>query len=380
MEKLILLYFGTIILAYLSQQFYPVKADGLGNEQHFLRRKMDVFVLAIFLWLMLFNGLKTSYNDTENYIGFFNNGATTISEYLERTDGFDFTGNPFFYLCQTIVRGFTDNYHIWFLLVATVNALAVTTFFKKYSASFPFTLLIFFSIGTYVMYIAAMKQSVAVAILMCAIPFLLKHKWIQYYILVFVAIMFHTHAFMFLVVPLFLRKPWGKLTYACIAAVIFTMATYDMTLGAFMEYAQSIGANVFEVEVFDGHSLNAIRVMVYAVPMVLSFFFRQRLFAHSSETENLIVNMSIISCLILSIGLVEGGNLFARMAGYFEWASALALPWMINKLFEPKSKRFVYVCAGILYFVYFLFEFTVSKNFDADYRAIGLFDFINSLF
>lgn len=135
------------------------------------------------------------------------------------------------------------------------------------------------------------------------------------------------------------------------------------TLGAFMEYTQSIEANVFEIEVFDGHSLNAIRVMVYAVPMVLSFFFKQRLFAHSSETENLIVNMSILSGLILSIGLVEGGNLFARMAGYFEWASALALPWMIDKLFEPKSKRFVYICAGILYFVYFLYEFTISKEF-----------------
>lgn len=380
MGKLILLYFGTIILAYLSQRFYPVKADGLDNERHFLRRKMDVFVLAIFLWLMLFNGLKTSYNDTGNYIMLFNNSATTVLKYLERTDGFDFTGNPFYYLCQTIVRGFSDNYHIWFLIVAAVNALVVTTFFKKYSVSFPFTLLIFYSVGTYVMYIAAMKQSVAVAVLICAIPFLLKHKWIPYYILVFVAIMFHTHSFMFLFMPLFLGKPWRKLTYICVSAVSFTMATYDVTLGAFMKYAQSIGANVLDYEVFDGHSLNAIRVMVYAVPMVLSFFFKKRLFAHSSETENLIVNMSIISCLILSIGLIEGGNLFARMAGYFEWASALALPWMINKLFEPKSKRFVYVCAGILYFVYFLYEFTVSKNFDADYRAIGLFDFINSLF
>ena len=380
MGKLILLYFGTIFLAFLSQKYNPVNADEIDNEQHFLKRKMDVFVFAIILWLTFFNGLKTAYNDTGSYIRIFRNGATTISGYFEQSGGFDFTDNPLFYLCQTIVKGVTDNYHVWFVLTAAVNAYIITFFYKKYSVSFPFTLLVFYSVGTYVMYIAAIKQGVAVAILMCAIPFLLKHKWVPYYVLVFVAIMFHTHSFMFLILPLFLGKPWGKVTYLCVAAAVFAMATYNTTLGAFMEYAQSIGANVNEVEVFDGHGLNIIRVLVYAVPTLLSFFFRRELFEDSNETENLFVNMTILSCLILSIGLVEGANLFARMAGYFEWAAALSLPWMIGKLFNLRSRQFVYFCAGFLYFIYFLYEFTISKNFGSSYRAISIAEFLETLF
>lgn len=380
MGKLVLLYFGTIILAYLSQVYYPVRADGIPGEPHFMRDKTDIFCVAVIIWMTLFNGLKTSYNDTGNYIKFFQESGISISSFFTRDGGFDFTGNPLFYICQTFVRKFTDNYHVWFILVAFFNAWVVVKFFHRYSFSFPFTLIVFYSIGTYVMYIAAMKQSVAAAVTMCAIPFLLKRKWIPYYLLIFIAILFHTHAFMFLILPLYMEKPWGKVTWFSLLTVLIAMATYDVTLRAFMEYAQSIGANVAEIEVFDGHQLNVIRVMVYSVPVLLSFVFRRRLFCSSTPEENLFVQMSILSCLILSIGLVEGGNLYARMAGYFEWSAAISLPWMFKKLLEPKTARHIVIIASALYFIYFLYEFTISKNFSADYRAIGLFDFIKTLF
>ena len=158
------------------------------------------------------------------------------------------------------------------------------------------------------------------------------------------------------------------------------MVTYDVTLGAFMNYAQSIGALVAEDEVFDGHSINILRVFVYWVPAMLALFFRKRLFTDSTRTENLFVNMSILSALILMIGLVEGANLYARMAGYFEVATALALPWMIKKLFTKQSAQFVTTSAIVLYFGYFCYEVYFAKSFDADYSAITLWQFIQSLF
>ena len=43
------------------------------------------------------------------------------------------------------------------------------------------------------------------------------------------------------------------------------------TLGAFMEYAQSMGALVAEIEVFDNNAINVLRVAVYWVPALLTF-------------------------------------------------------------------------------------------------------------
>lgn len=147
-----------------------------------------------------------------------------------------------------------------------------------------------------------------------------------------------------------------------------------------MNFAQSIGLLVADIEVFDDHQVNVLRVLVYWVPALLALLFRQRLFQNSSRMENLFVNMSVLSAFILMIGLREGANLFARMAAYFEIATAISLPWMIKELFTKRSAQLVTFFAVVLYFIYFLYEFGVSKGFDSGYRAISLWQFIRSLF
>ena len=197
--------------------------------------------------------------------------------------------------------------------------------------------------------------------LLQALPYAIDKKYVRFYLLVFVAMLFHIHAFMFAIIPFLFDKPWGKISWILLGLTAFAMATYDSTLGSFMEYAQSLGANVAEVEVFDEHSINVLRVAVYWIPAIIALLFRKRLFCDSSRVENLFVNMSMTSAFILTIGLVQGANLYARMAAYFEIATVIALPWMIKKLFTKQSAQLVTVCATILYFGYFLYEFgTVS--------------------
>ena len=382
MKGLILLYWGTVFLMYLSQTYYPVETQLDGRQtgkRHFMLRRADIFVIVIIVWMTCFSFLRTSYNDTYNYIFAFQN-----SESLE--EGFrsgiftDWTGNPWSELYESAMRSITDNYHIYFMFPALLSSYAVVKLFKRYSVSPMFSLLIFFSIGTYVMYVAALKQCIAMFFLLLSIPYAIDRKYVRFYLLVFVAILFHTHAFMFAIVPLLMEKPWGKTTWILLGATLFSMATYDSTLGKFMNYAQSIGAMVAEIEVFDGHKINVLRVLVYWIPAVLALVFRQRLFSNSTRVENMFANMSIVSAFILTIGLVQGANLYARMAAYFEIATAISLPWMIRKLFTKQSAQYVTVIAFALYFGYFLYEFSISKNFGANYSAITLWQFLLQLF
>ena len=216
--------------------------------------------------------------------------------------------------------------------------------------------------------------------LLLSIPYAEEKKYVRFYLLVAIAILFHTHAFMFAILPFLFGKPWGKVTWAGLAIVLFAMATYDTTLGAFMRYAQSIGALVDESELFDGHQVNFLRVIVYWIPTLLALIFRRQLFSNSSRIENLFANMAIVSSMILTIGMVQGANLYARMAAYFEIAQAITLPWMIKKLFDVRSRKFVTVIASICYFGYFCYEFGVSKNLGGQYRAINLWQFVLELF
>lgn len=382
MKQLVLLYWGCIFLMYLSQVYYPADrqlAPRQTGKYHFMWHRADVFMIAVIVWMTCFSFLRTSYNDTGTYIAFWTNAEST-ADFIANGGLLDLTGNPLSYLWQSISHDISSSYHIFFLPPALLSSFAVIRLFKRYSVSPALSLLIFFSIGTYVVYIAALKQCFAMFFLLLAIPYAEERKYLRFYLLVFIAILFHTHAFMFAILPLLFGKPWGKVSWIGLGVALFAMATYDVTLGAFMRYAQSIGALVAEDEVFDGYQINILRVFVYWVPSLMALIFRKRLFQDSTRYENLFVNMTVVSSIILMIGMVQAANLFARMAAYFELAAALSLPWMIRKLFTRDSARLVTWIAVALYFVYFLYEFSVSKPFDAEYRAITLWAFVKELF
>ena len=42
-----------------------------------------------------------------------------------------------------------------------------------------------------------------------SIPYAEEKKYVRFYVLVAIAILFHTHAFMFTILPLLFSKPWG---------------------------------------------------------------------------------------------------------------------------------------------------------------------------
>ena len=85
MRQLILLYWGCVFLMYLSQVYYPTSAQLDGPQtgrRHFMLRKADIFMIAVIVWMTCFSFLRTSYNDTWNYIFAWNNsnGARAFLE------------------------------------------------------------------------------------------------------------------------------------------------------------------------------------------------------------------------------------------------------------------------------------------------------------
>lgn len=382
MKQLVLLYWGCVFLLYLSQIYCPVDiqiSERRIGKHHFILHHMDIFMVFSTIWMTCFSFLRTSYNDTKNYIDLFNN-AVSVNQFLAEGQLLDLTGNPLSYFYESIMRSLTQNYHIYFFFPAFLSSFAVISLFKRYSVNPAISLLVFFSIGTYVIYIAALKQCFAIFFLLIGLPYAEEKKYWKFYLFVLVAILFHTHAFIFLIIPILFDKPWGKITWIFLAASLFGMVTYRKTFGAFMNYAQSIGALVAEEELFDGHQINFMRVLVYWVPPLIALVFRKRLFNYSTRAENLFVQMSCISAFILMIGLIEGANLYARMAAYFEIATPIAFSWMIDRIFTKRSSKIIFNLSGIFYFVYFFYEFSVSKSFSSDFSKISIFEFIEELF
>ena len=77
-------------LAYLSQRQSMKMTNGDG------RKHWDIYLIILLVFLILFAGLRTSYNDTENYIVGFNT-SVGIGEFLSNPDNLQPLENPLFY-------------------------------------------------------------------------------------------------------------------------------------------------------------------------------------------------------------------------------------------------------------------------------------------
>jgi len=338
-----------------------------------------LFFAVLILILALPIGLRRMYNDTGAYIYGFNTSLTLLEVF---TSGELFIlSNPAFEVYTALIHDLTGNYHVYFMIPAIFTQYVFISTIRRYSKSLTLGVGLYICLGTYVFSIAAMKQIIAMAILMLAIPKLLDKKYVQYYLVVFAAFLFHTYAIAFAVLPLFTVKPWKFRTFVLLAAVVVVMYNFEAVIGSFLDFANEQGKNVAEYEVFDDAQVNIFRVAVYAVVPVLSLFMRPYIFGNEYDRSyELLIHMSIISLAFMLMGLVEGANMFARMATYFEMGMICSLSWIIDRVFTERSARIVNIFASCCFFIYFVYAYQFALVFDDHYRAVTIFEFIRSLF
>lgn len=337
------------------------------------------FFFCLLVSLAVPAGLRTYYNDTWNYINNFLNSPPLSELFL--SGQLKLLQNPAFLVFSSLLRSITDNYHIFLMLSAFFVQYSYISFIRRYCASLSLGIAIYFLFGCYVFSLAALKQTIALAILLLAIPKLLDQKYLLYYLLVFIAFLFHTYAIAFAILPLFTVQPWKIHTYILLFAIMFVMVNFQSVIGTFLDVANESGKSVAEYEVFDNNQVNTMRVLVYSVVPILSFVLKDYLFrGNYSKDYHFLIHMAIFSFSIMLLGTINGANMFARMAQYYEFGIICSLPWILSKAFEPRSARLITIAAIGCFFVYFFYANQVALDFDSAYQSITFVQFLQTLF
>lgn len=367
MIKISVLLAVCVTLAWLSEK----KTEEIRSEGYRYSIWNDNAYLVLVVILVLFSGLRTAYNDTWNYISSFRN-APGLAELLKDPDTLNPFKNPLFYFLRSFIKDVTNNPQILIFSASAFTQICFLLFFKRYSKDFTFSVFIYFALGTFTVSLGALKQVMAMAILTLAFPHLERKHYVRYYALVFIAMLFHTYAVCFAILPLFSQKPWKAFTYVFVIAVAMLMMNFEEVIREFMEQANELGKTLEDYEIFHDHTVNLFRLAVYAVPPLISFIFQRRIFSNSTSTNHVLVHMSIISLAFMVMGTQSGANMFARMAHYFEIGTICCLPWMIKKPFDKRSQRLVTIISVVCFLGFFVYANGISGSFDADYRAINL--------
>lgn len=373
MTKIIPIVIGALFWAWMTEASTRGK---YGIHKQSPVNCVPFFMLVLTLALPI--TLRRSFNDTGAYIqGFMK--ADPIDVFL-RSGEMHILKNPLFYLYESLVRTFTDNFMIFFMFPAFFVQYSYVRFIRRHSPSLLLGVGLYLFLGTYTFSMAAMKQTIAMSILLYAVDALIERKNIRFYLLVLVATMFHTYSLMYLALPMFTVKPWSFRTLLILLGVFFVMANYNAVLEGFIEIANESGKNVSAEEIIGTAAINPIRVAVYAVPSVFALLFRPYLFIDKEDREhNIIVNMAFITLAIMSIGLVNAANMFARMGQYFEFGVICGLPWMLSRPFEKRSERLVSLIAIVCFFGFFCYSNLIQIVFDDHFGRYTVMEFLETL-
>lgn len=347
MIDLIVLILATTALGYFVQSRTENAPSARIGISHDMVSKLVYF--AIVIAFALFAGLRSRYNDTSTYMyGFqlLDASELNLGGILDSYGGFD--------LYQRILkRNISDDPQVFIFVTSWLSVLLYLPFFTRHTQKFG-GMIFFFGIGVFVSSMGGIKQSIAVGISLYAIGAYFNKKYFRAVLLLWLASTFHPYIWCLLCLPLLTKQVWDGKTVLVIIACVLAF----MNLDSLFDLLGMLGKD-YSGESFDDYTINPMRVVVEAIPVVLSLIYRKEINAKKSRYLTLGLNMRVISFAFVCMGLFMNPIYFGRMSAYFFSMSTIAIPEMLDVIWSEKRQgKLLTFGYYAFFFVYFLMDMT----------------------
>ncbi len=338
--------------------------------------EVSVTVLLI-LFLGIYTGLRTWYNDTVTYISMYNSGTPVLRDFFSYS-GTKFSQGMGFLFVNSALKTIGASSQDFIMFYGLLTMALYISFFHKEAEDFTFSMYLFFTVGCFVFAQAAIKQSMAMALGCWVYHYAAKKDWKRYAAFCVLACLFHPYAIVYLLIPLMRFRPWVGRFYIWVLG--FTIAGFglDYLMELIINITGMMGAN-YGVDEFSGEGVNIFRLLVCLVPTLFSFLFKGSLFRDCDDKGYLLMNLTMINGMIMFVGLFGTANYFARLANFFLPMQALAIPWIANRL-KRNNKQVITIAGTVCYFGYFFYESAILRPFDNGFAQISLFRYLEALF
>ena len=316
-----------------------------------------ISAFALFLPYIIWAGFRSSsvgdtyayemmYKGIPNSIGALLNYLPTV----KKDTGFTVLGGIIKVL-------FGDNTIIYFMILALIQGVILVYIYRKYSTNYLLSIFLFIASTDYISWMFnGIRQFTAVTIIFAATPLMLKKKWVPLIFTIVLASTIHGSALLMIpVVFLVQGKAWNKKTLAfmllCIVALVFADQFTDIldTLLSDTQYTNVVS----DWKDLNDDGTNIIRVLVYAIPTIMSFFGRKWLDEKQEPIINMSINMSIISTAIFLVSNRTSGVFVGRLPIFVSLYNYILMPYLIDQMFTKESARIVKMLMIIGYIGFF---------------------------
>jgi hypothetical protein len=304
--------------------------------------------LLILVATVLFAGLRTSYNDTLGYWVEFLNHDTEIDFKVafENYGGFE--------LFQKLIKRYISTNPQVFIFITSLICCALSiSFIIRHTENFTVAMFLFLT-SDFIFIMAGIKQSMAMAIALFAIDAFLKRRYVRSVLLLLLAMMFHPYVICLTCIVFLKDRVWDKKTLFFV--VLFAVAFWNVE--DLFGVISLIGKDYTGADL-DSYTINPMRVVVEAVPVVLSLLYAKRIRKANDPILNIGVNMGIISFAFVFLGLFFNPIFLGRMSAYFAALSMVAVPKMLNVAFKGNRYRKLIILGYCCFFgLYCLLDLT----------------------
>ena len=273
-----------------------------------------------------------------------------------------------FYFLSAVIKCIVGNNSVVYLfIIAVLQAGMLFYVYRKYSSRYLMSFFLFLASTDYISWMFnGMRQFLAVTITFIGIKFILDKKYVRAIILILIASLMHQSALLMIPFIFIVQgKAWNKKTLLFILAVIAVVAS----VGQFTNVLDSMLAEtqyknvVSDWQSWEDNGTNVLRVLVYAVPTILSLIGLKYIRNADEPIINLSVNMSIVSAGFYIVSMFTSGIFIGRLPIYFSLYNYILLPWEIDNMFTKRSARLVYIITVCAYLVFYYYQMHFAWSF-----------------
>ena len=184
-----------ILFLYIVFYLFALYAEGLQS------RNKRYWLMAICIVLAFLAGTRDfSWNDTMVYVDSFLNYTPTLPEVTQFSHPFGYSEMGFYFI-GVVVKTFTSNVTVYFLVVALLSIFFLYKAFDKYCLYPIFGVCTYVSRFYFPRNFMQIRAGLSYAIILMAVQYITTKDWKRYFAWVFVAYLFHHSAI--IAVPLY---------------------------------------------------------------------------------------------------------------------------------------------------------------------------------
>lgn len=348
------------VCMYLKQAMNSQETVCVNGE--YVRRYKISCAILVFLPLVVWAMFRGNIGDTLSYIRGFQNMPESfagIPEYIKSVNK-----DKGFYLFSAIIKCiFGANEYIYLLIIACIQCWFLAYIYRKYSTDYVLSFFLFIVSTDYISWLFnGIRQFLAVTITFACMGLILKKKYLLTIVIILLASQIHGTALIFLPFIFICQgKAWNKKTLLIIASAIIIVIFIGQFTGVLNSMLQETQYEnvVSDWKSWNDDGTNPLRVAVYSVPAILSLLGIRIVKTKADSVINLCTNMSIIAVALYVVSIFTSGIFIGRLPIYFSLYSYVLLPWEIENLFTPSSRKLVYMCLIFGYLIFYIYSVRV---------------------